>query len=83
MAQFSISANYHAFLDLLFLLLSEGLRDAGVTRLRAQQQLPQLAHEQPSVLPVQESRQIDLHFFWTGELGRRGDGSGKKKRTHY
>lgn len=59
---------YHPLLYFFFLLLSEGLRYSILTGLSTQQQLPQLAHEETSVLPVQKSSQIDLHFLRAGKL---------------
>lgn len=72
---------YHAFLNFLFLLLCEGLRDAVLAGLRTQQQLPKFTHKQPRVLSVQKSSQVDLHFLWTRELGDEGSGAGRKYHT--
>lgn len=71
--------SYHSFLDLFLLLLREAVRYAGLAGLRGQQQLPQLAHEQPRVLPVQEPCQVDLHLLRTRELGRGRD----RERKHH
>lgn len=79
----SLSQTHHALFDLFFLLLGERLRYPVLARLRAQQQLPQLAHEESRVLPVQEPSQVDLHFLGTRELGAEDTGSGKKKRSLY
>lgn len=62
-------STHHSLFDFFFLLLCEAVWDAVLAGLRAQQQLPQLAHEQPRILAVQESRQVNLHFLWTRELG--------------
>lgn len=59
----------HPFFNFFFLLLGKRFRYSVFAGLSAEQQLPQLAHEQPRILAIQETGQVDLHFLWTRELG--------------
>lgn len=52
-----------SFLDLFLLLLHELGRDPADVLLRAATELPQLAHEDPGILGVEEAGQVDLDFF--------------------
>lgn len=69
---------YHSFLNFFFLLLCERLWYTIFAGLGAQQQFPQLTHEEPRVLSIQEPSKVDLHFLGTRELGVEETGSGKK-----
>lgn len=60
--------------DFLFLLLQEDRRDAGDVLLGTEQQGPQVLHELPGILPVQEARQVDLHHLAIGVLQHTHEG---------
>ena len=57
----SIFFSYQTFLYLLLLLRDEHLWNTARWFLRRNEQIPHFRHEDPGVLAVQESRQVDLH----------------------